>query len=117
MGLISFLFCVARIVIAVLMVILAPIVSLPYHETLRVENKGGGSVIVRTNLARNFHIGLSRSERTPRRLAPMSGQRPHFYNLLGPRTGPDSYGGTVLENSDAMTRPHGRLFCTDEQSR
>jgi hypothetical protein len=31
MGLISFLFCVARIVIAVLMVILAPIVSLPHH--------------------------------------------------------------------------------------
>jgi len=33
MGLISFLFCVARIVIAVLMVILAPIVSL-FHNTL-----------------------------------------------------------------------------------
>lgn len=37
MGLISFLFCVARIVIAVLMVILAPIVSLLYHQTLRVD--------------------------------------------------------------------------------
>ena len=36
MGLISFLFCVARIVIAVLMVILAPIVSLRYHQTLGV---------------------------------------------------------------------------------
>lgn len=32
MGLISFLFCVARIIIAVLMVILAPIVSLLYHQ-------------------------------------------------------------------------------------
>ena len=37
MGLISFLFCVARIVIAVLMVILAPIVSLPYHKTPRAD--------------------------------------------------------------------------------
>jgi hypothetical protein len=38
MGLISFLFCVARIVIAVLMVVLTPIVSLPYHhQTLRVD--------------------------------------------------------------------------------
>ena len=37
MGLISFLFCVARIVIAVLMVILAPIVSVPYLKTLRVD--------------------------------------------------------------------------------
>ena len=36
MGLISFLFCVARIVIAVLMVILAPIVSLIYH-TLSID--------------------------------------------------------------------------------
>lgn len=35
MGLISFLFCVARIVIAVLMVILAPIVSLPLPDPRR----------------------------------------------------------------------------------
>lgn len=37
MGLISFLFCVGRIIIAVLMVILAPIVSLLY-QTLRVDS-------------------------------------------------------------------------------
>lgn len=37
MGLISFLFCVARIIIAVLMVILAPVVSLCYHQKFRVD--------------------------------------------------------------------------------
>lgn len=40
MGLISFLFCVARIVIAVLMVILAPIVSLLHHQTLSFVTVG-----------------------------------------------------------------------------
>jgi len=40
MGLISFLFCVARIVIAVLMVILAPIVSLLDHQTPRIPGFG-----------------------------------------------------------------------------
>ena len=37
MGLISFLFCVARIVIAVLMVILAPVVSLLHYQNPRVN--------------------------------------------------------------------------------
>ena len=71
MGLISFLFCVARIIIAVLMVILAPIVSVLYHQTLHADpcfpfsGSSGRHMLIR------FHLsGFNR-----RRCGPVGGIR------------------------------------------
>lgn len=58
MGLISFLFCVARIVIAVLMVILAPIVSLLHHQTLGVYPCPGFMRSADTHVFRIFRFRL-----------------------------------------------------------
>jgi hypothetical protein len=61
--------------------------TMPYRRT--PENKGGGSPIVRTDLASDFWIGLSRSEQISCPSGCMSGRHPNRFGAPPVCAGPD----------------------------